>query len=327
MFLRTEVEAVATGYSVYCRGIEKVNRMSWTDQVMDELGQRPCCGYRQDDSPASEPTALSAMALAACGRPEPARRSADFLAEIQNADGSVGIRAEQETPRWPTGLAVLAWLSAGDEPDESANRYESAIQAAVGWILAFRSETSKRSEDTGHDTMLAAWPWVEGTHSWVEPTAIQLTALRATGHGDHPRAREAVKLLLDRQLVCGGWNYGNTTVLGRLLRPHMQPTGTALLALAGKSGRTEHLAKSLGYLRRRLSGDTPAVSLSWSLQGLAAHREIPKDSPENSQEWLQAAYRRPGRIAPSQYRSSLIALASLGEASPLVSLPRRKNIA
>jgi hypothetical protein len=294
--------------------------MSWIDAVIDDLQARPCCGYHQDDSPAGEPTALTGMALAGYGRLEAARQSADFLAEIQDPDGSVGIRREQKTPRWPTGLAVLAWLAVDGKPDRSGNRYGRAIDRAVGWILGFRGEISEKSALADHDTTLAAWPWVEGTHSWVEPTSLQLMALAAAGYGADPRAIEAVKLLLDRQLVTGGWNYGNTTVLGRLLRPHLQPTGMALAALAGESDGANRFDKSLRYLRDQLSPGTAAASLAWGLQGLAAHRGM----PEEAQDWLEAASRRPGRIGPSGYRSALVALAGLGEASPLVGLPRRE---
>ncbi len=315
-----EMGPVATGYFVCYRGAEKVNGMSWIDPVLDELGRRPCCGYHRDDPPASEPTALAAMALAAHGRREPARQSADFLAEIQNADGSLGIRAEQDTPRWPTGLAVLAWLASGDEPGKKSSRYGSAIDRAVVWILGFRGETSEKSGLADHDTTLAAWPWVGGTHSWVEPSTLQLLALKAVGYGGDPRASEAVKLLLDRQLTTGGWNYGNTTVLGQPLRPHLQPTGMALLALAGGSDGANRFSKSFAYLRDHLSPDTTAISLAWGLQGLAAHQGM----PESAEDWLETAYNRPGRIGPSGYKSALVALAVLGEASPLVSLPRRE---
>ncbi len=92
-----------------------------------------------------------------------------------------------------------------------------------------------------------------GTHSWVEPTAINVLALRSAGQAGHPRCREAVKLLLDRQLPEGGWNYGNTTVLGHVLRPQVQPTGLALAALAGETDARSKVQPSLDYLHRVLS--------------------------------------------------------------------------
>ena len=93
------------------------------------------------------------------------------------------------------------------------------------------------------------WPWVLGTHSWIEPTAFNVLALKAAGRGEHPRTREAVRLLVDRLLPTGGCNYGNTTVLGQQLRPHLAPTGLVLLSLAGEQINDSRIAKSLAYLQ------------------------------------------------------------------------------
>ena len=106
----------------------------------------------------------------------------------------------------------------------------------------------------GHDTTLQGWPWVVGTHSWVEPTAISMFALRSAGQAGHPRCREAVKLLLDRQLPAGGWNYGNTTVLGHVLRAQVQPTGLALAALADETDIRPKVLRSLQWLEHTLAG-------------------------------------------------------------------------
>ena len=75
---------------------------------------------------------------------------------------------------------------------------------------------------------------LEENRAWLEPTAMALLALKHTGHDAHVRAREAVDLLHDRLLPNGGSNYGNTFVFGQELRPHVQPTGLALLALTGE---------------------------------------------------------------------------------------------
>ena len=50
-----------------------------------------------------------------------------------------------------------------------------------------------------------------------------------------PRAAERIRLgtemLLDRACPAGGWNAGNGVVLGSPLKPHIDPTAIALLAL------------------------------------------------------------------------------------------------
>src|SRR5207302_5660581 len=125
----------------------------------------------------------------------------------------------------PTSLAVLAALAMPQNPLLDVER-------AVKWILETRGEALPQTPEMGHNTTLVGWPWVEDTHSWIEPTAMHVLALKAAGRGDHPRTREAVRLLIDRLLVGGGCNYGNTVVMDQGLRPHLQPTGLAMLALA-----------------------------------------------------------------------------------------------
>jgi hypothetical protein len=160
----------------------------------------------------------------------------------------------------------------------------------------------------GHDTTLVGWSWAEGTHSWVEPTALQVVALRTAGHGQHPRVREAVRLLLDRQLPAGGWNYGNTLVMGNTLPPHVQPTGIALLALAGEPAARGRIERSLTYLRQTVNESTATVSLAWALLGLAAHGQ----SPAPAAEWLERAFRRTAQRDCSPYKYALLGLADRG---------------
>ena len=156
--------------------------------------------------------------------------------------------------------------------------WSAAARRAAGWLLTVRGRPIGPSDVMeegrpvyGHDTTLQGWPWVEGTHSWVEPTAISLLALRSAGRAGHPHCREAVKLLLDRQLPAGGWNFGNTTVFGHVLRPQVQPTGLALAALAGEADIRPKVQGSLDFSRTTLSRRTTAASLGYALMGLAGH--------------------------------------------------------
>ena len=113
-------------------------------------------------------------------------------------------------------------------------------------------------------------------------------------------------MLLDRQLPGGGLNYGNTFVLGQLIRPHVQPTGIALLALAGETNIEPQVAKTLAWLRRSLSPETTPQSLAWALLGLRAHHvELPE-----SNDWLAAAADKVRRADRSPYKFALLALAA-----------------
>jgi len=305
--------------------------MRWLDSIIDELCQTPCCGYRPDAPPATEPTALSAIALTIHGKRNAADQATEWLASLQTEEGSLAdgtgsgvffgnqtprmgsrltekdsrppqrrIRLGEPTPHWQTSLAILAWITV------DAARYSKQIAAAINWTLSTQGARIEPTEDMGHDTQLIAWPWIEGTHSWVEPTALHVRALKAAGHSSHPRTREAIKLLIDRQLPAGGCNYGNTEVLGQALLPHEQPTGLAMLALAGESDEQGRIDRSLSYLKQALSARTATASLCWGVLGLSAHDQRPADAGL----WLESAYGRTNCRDRAPYKLALLALAA-----------------
>jgi hypothetical protein len=276
--------------------------MPWLDPIFDKLAEQPVCGYERDAAPASEPTALAALALIAGGRPGDARPALDWLARLQAKDGSVGIRQDQ-SPGWPTSLAVLAWQAA-----KAGGQYKDSIVRAVGWILAAHGETCPRAPEYGHDTELPGWSYAENTSCWIEPTALHVTALKAVGQSPHARTRDGVRLLIDRLLPGGGCNYGNTVVLGQTLRPHVQPTGIALLALAGETDNSGRLDKSIAWLARSIGPETTTLSLAWALVGLQAHSALPRESDA----WLAAAATRANKSGNSPHKLALLALAAKG---------------
>ena len=186
---------------------------------MELLARQPVCDYFPTGSGASEPSALAAIALIGHGRTMAAKPVGEFLVSLQTSFGCVGMRAKESEPHWATSLALLVWKWLGDKD------YGRASDAALNWTLQTEGERIPRRPDLGHNSTLAAWPWVEGTHSWLEPSALFTIALKVYNLRDLPRTKEAVELLLDRLLPSGGCNYGNTTVLGQMLRPHVQPSG------------------------------------------------------------------------------------------------------
>ena len=218
------------------------------------------------------------------------------------------------------GWAILAWNTAALTPGPSPKRRGELPDAKAEWAAAARRATTwtlnvsglpveradAAQQFVGHDTTLQGWPWVVGTHSWVEPTAISMFALRSAGESGHPRCREAVKLLLDRQLPAGGWNYGNTTVLGHVLRAHVQPTGLALAALADETDIRPKVLRSLQWLEHTLTDHTTAASLCYALMGLAAHGIW----PQAANGWLQSAYRRTLARQGSPYHVALLVLTA-----------------
>ena len=61
------------------------------------------------------------------------------------------------------------------------------------------------------------------------------------------RVRQGVKLLLDRQLPHGGWNFGNTLVYGTELLPSEEYIGVALTGLAGHCEEAQ-VAQSIAFI-------------------------------------------------------------------------------
>ncbi len=131
-----------------------------------------------------------------------------------------------------------------------------------------------------HDPNLKGWPWTADTHSWTDPTALAVIALKVAGFADHERVKEGENLLMNRQLPKGGWNYGNTLVFGQELRPLPESTGLALNALSGSVSR-ERVERSLAYLQARSETVRTPRSLAWSLMGLGAWGERPPKASDS----------------------------------------------
>jgi hypothetical protein len=271
---------------------------------VDRLAAATHWTYRASEQSSTEPTAWAALALLAHGRMADALRPAKWLASLQQIDGSIGVNEAEADPRWPTSLALWAWSAFDGATGEGA--FHKQIEAAVSWSLADRGKSAPRSPQIGHDTELVGWSWAAATHSWLEPTCFFLLGLRAAGFKDHPRVREGVRLIVDRLLPDGGANYGNTIVLGQPLLPHVQPTGVAMLALAGEKLSDARISKSLDYLERSLGREMAPASLSFACLGLAVHgRRIGA-----AEEWLASALDETKRGPLAVYEQALLLLAA-----------------
>lgn len=248
-------------------------------------------------------TVWAILALRSCGlSPDALERHCTVLADAQQADGRISISKDHPDSFWPTPLVVLAWLQSPS--------CEAALQQAVRFLLNTSGVHLPRKADApwAHDTVLHGWPWVDETHSWIEPTALGITALRATGHGAHNRVQEAVQMLLNRQLPHGGWNYGNTLVFGKELHPMPESTGAALAGLSGMVKR-DTVLPSLEYLRGEVARLQTPISLGWSLIGLASWDLWPSNGAALVERCLanQARY--------GEYDTAALSLLCLGALS------------
>ena len=245
-------------------------------------------------------TAWGILSLSASG--ESADRlelSCARLRGEQGDDGRVGVSREHPESYWATPLAILAW--------QSSPASQAAQCRAVKFLLKATGVHYPRKwgESAAHDTLLKGWPWVVDTHSWIEPTALAVIALKATGYGQHGRVREAIRMKLDRQLPHGGWNYGNTLVFGRELHPMPESTGAALTGLVGEVD-WERVSRSLDYLQGEVDRLRTPISLGWALLGLAAWGVWPSNGTELVERCLANQTRY------GEYDTSALCLLFLG---------------
>ncbi len=257
-----------------------------------------------------EPTCLALLALA----PEAERFLRPFdagLAALQRCQGPDGFyRPDRGRPEavWPTSLALFTLTALGIDPDSWA-------RAAAALLHLRGRQSDLRQDEEAHDIdiRLVGWPWAENTFSWVEPTARACLALRAAGHGGHPRVAEGQALLLDRVLEGGGVNYGNRNVLGRPLEPLLGPTAAMLLALQGRADEPG-VRRSLDYLRAAALAADDLEDLCWARIALDAY---PGDAGRDAARKDLAGYVRAAAraraenpyVRPSPLRVALTAIA------------------
>ena len=291
---------------------------NWIADALDRLAKSPA-GYHVGGPTAAEPSALAALALLGAGRIDDAKPHLKWLAENQiSGDGSSSPLSGLHWPGWPTPLAIIACVVA------KQNLADFGIQMgrAKQWLLSEEGKTLEKSPEFGHDGMLVGWPWVNGTHSWQEPTAWSVLALKSLGLATHPRTREGVRLLIDRLLPEGGCNYGNTYVLGQKLRPQVEPSGLTLLALAGEDSDDPRISRTIKYVASAISEPTTPISLGYGLVGLTAHRRAPADAAA----WLESAYAHTIKRESSSLPIALLVLAAQGDDCPLIKQSRAERI-
>lgn len=195
-------------------------------------------------------------------------KSGSRLTMQQKEDGRIPVIGDCPEAYWPTAQAILAWHQLG--------MYEKEKDKALQFLLANTGRHWKRKKNshTKSDPSIEGWPWHENTFSWVVPTADSIIALRACGYTSHTRILEGSRLLIDRQLPAGGWNYGNVAVFGNELKAVPESTGHALCALAGLVDQNT-VQKSIDYLTKQITELRTPLSLVWAGFGLSAWGQSP----------------------------------------------------
>jgi hypothetical protein len=256
------------------------------------------------DSYRTDATAWAIIALSSINaNPKWIRPAIIRLMADQHRDGSISISPDHPEAYWPTPLAILACICVSvNGPSQ---------QRAIQFLLSTTGKHYDKQHDqiTQHNTALKGWPWIAATHSWVEPTAISMIALRVAGYGAHPRVHEATRMLMDRQLPRGGWNCGNTIIFGKELRPSPESTGPALHALFGLIARQE-VQRSLDYLSTEVTRLRTPIALGWSLLALNSWGI----SPPTAERLITDCLKRQERYGP--YDTTSLCLLVLALLSP-----------
>jgi len=224
-----------------------------------------------------EATPLAILCLQA-ERPSEAPRLGKLLSDAQLADGSWPSFVGDRESSWTTALAICALNSVGD-PSKARERGESWLLRTKGqeghWLWRWKFKTADRNVRFDPDKY--GWPWVTGSASWVIPTAFSIIAIEQftvcnRSEESEKRIHLGVEMLLDRACVDGGWNSGNSLVYGVPLRPHVEATAIALLALQDEQ-RTETVKKSLSWLRQNAASMDSVSSLAWCILTLFVYQE------------------------------------------------------
>ena len=231
----------------------------------------------------------------------------EFLLRARNADGGWGYQAGKASRLEPTCWASLAlgsmlehkvlkqWPCAeglllerqGGAPNFAFHGQALIVLRALNLEHATGNRTLlaalQRVKGTSlppstinrQDNSLQAWSWIDGTFSWVEPTAWCLLALKqwsatSGAGGDRARAVVAEQLLVDRCIAKGGWNYGNSNMLGQELKPFVPTTALALLSLQDRKSLPE-VARSVAFLEREATSERSGTALALALMALRAY--------------------------------------------------------
>jgi hypothetical protein len=145
----------------------------------------------------------------------------------------------------------------------------------ANWFWRWKFKTADRTVSFDPDKY--GWPWISGSVSWVIPTAFSIIAIKQFTACNRSEASEkrihlGVDMLLDRACIDGGWNSGNSVVYGVPLRPHIEATAIALLALQDER-RSEVIQRSLAWLDKEAPGVVSVSSLAWCILTLFVYQE------------------------------------------------------
>jgi len=215
------------------------------------------------------------------------------LVASRNADGGWPYYAGKASRLEPTVFALLAlgedsapvlrkwprrdglFVDAAGEVNLAFNGQAAMLPGIAGdpladdlkrALIAARGVQIPASTINRQDNSIQAWSWTAGTFSWVEATAWCLIGLKRLAHGSadpalRARLDDGRRLLADRVCRNGGWNDGNSNMLGTELPAYVPTTAVALISLGTGSG-DPLVAPNLAYLERQRTAENGAMALA-----------------------------------------------------------------
>lgn len=220
-------------------------------------------GYVAGKTSRVEPTAWAIAALARAdavpvdvARLLRWRKDGPWLTDVPGAPVNYAFNA----------LAALTLLASPD----GARVAEDVARA----LLDVRGRRFDQSAALRQDNSLQAWPWVDGTFSWVEPTSWCLLLVKKCRARLGPTAAERIRvgdaMLRDRSCSAGGWNYGSSNVYGQELFPYVPTTALGLLALQDQ-GSDPVVTRARRWLQESAASESTPTALALTLIAMRAH--------------------------------------------------------
>jgi hypothetical protein len=127
------------------------------------------------------------------------------------------------------------------------------------------------------------------------------------------RIQQGEALLYDRMCEKGGWNYGNSKVLGEALWPYPDVTAVALIALQDRAAN-EANRRSLVALQSMMREAASGITLGWGIVCLKLYSE-------DTQKWkriLLENFKKTSFL--SETKALALAVLAVGEGASLFSV-------
>ena len=222
--------------------------------------------YSSGKSSRIETTCWAMLALAQENSGSAQTAAYEFLVSCRRADGLLSDRSDLPTNTAWTALALVTLSALSPSADDDFR------QRLLAPLLESGGQQLKNNPALRQNNQLKGWPWTLGTFSWAEPTSWCVMALKksvqmspaATRDPLVRRIAEGEAVLIDRVCDSGGWNYGNSNVLGKSLPAHVPTTALGLIALQDRRGLPA-VQRSLAFIeehwKKELSGTALALSL------------------------------------------------------------------